>query len=159
MALYPVRSERMFYEQLDYKPVVSLVLRPRPGPRELFDHSIFLRNRARWLVHDVAHEFFTRVVAQARSLHLLSDERFTVNGTLVEAWASLKGLASSAAAVLHPASTLPLPTGLLTQTVRRKCRRSGGTALRSVAGFLCASSADAVLNRYKLNRCCKHCYH
>ena len=55
-----------------------------------FDHSTFSRNRARLLEHDVAREFFTRVVAQARSLQLLSDEHFTVDGTLVEAWASLK---------------------------------------------------------------------
>jgi transposase len=54
------------------------------------DHSSFSRNRARLLEHDVAREFFTRVVAQARSMQLLSDEHFTVDGTLVEAWASLK---------------------------------------------------------------------
>jgi hypothetical protein len=55
-----------------------------------FDHSTFSRNRARLLEHDVAREFFTRVVAHARRLQLLSDEHFTVDGTLVETWASLK---------------------------------------------------------------------
>ena len=55
-----------------------------------FDHSTFSRIRARLLDHAVAHEFFTRVVAQARGLQLLSDEHFTVDGTLIEAWASLK---------------------------------------------------------------------
>jgi transposase len=54
-----------------------------------FDHSSFSRNRARLLEHDVAREFFTRVVAQARSLQLLSDEHFTVDGTQVEGWASV----------------------------------------------------------------------
>jgi IS5 family transposase len=55
-----------------------------------FDHSSFSRNRARLLEHAVAREFFTRVVAQARTMQLLSDEHFTVDGALVEAWASLK---------------------------------------------------------------------
>src|SRR5271167_5037510 len=89
MALYTVRSERMFCEQLDYNLLFRWFLDmdvAEPG----FDHSTFSRNRARLLEHDVAREFFTRVVAQARSLRLLSDEHFTVDGTLVEAWASLK---------------------------------------------------------------------
>ena len=55
-----------------------------------FDHSSFSRNRARLLEHDVAGEFFRTVVAEARELKLTSDEHFTVDGTLIEAWASLK---------------------------------------------------------------------
>jgi len=54
-----------------------------------FDHSSFSRNRARLLEHDVERAFFSRVAAQARNLQLLSDEPFTVDGTLVETWASL----------------------------------------------------------------------
>ena len=53
-----------------------------------FDHSTFSRNRARLLEHDVAREFFARVVEQARAMRLLSNEHFTVDGRLVEAWAS-----------------------------------------------------------------------
>lgn len=53
------------------------------------DHSTFLRNRARLLVHEVAGEFYRGVVEQARVLRPLSHEHFTVDGTLVEAWASL----------------------------------------------------------------------
>jgi transposase len=85
MALYTVRGERMFCEQLDYKLLFRWFLDLALAEAS-FDHSSFSRNRARLLQHDVAREFFTRVVAQARSLHLLSDE----HGTLVEAWASLK---------------------------------------------------------------------
>jgi len=55
-----------------------------------FDHSTFSRNRARLLEHEVADEFFRAVVEQARGLRLLLDEHFTVDGTLVEAWASIK---------------------------------------------------------------------
>jgi transposase len=89
MALYTVRSERMFCEQLDY----NLLFRwfpdlnwDEPG----FDHSSFSRNRPRLLEHDVAGEFFRTVVAEARELKLTSDKHFTVDGTLIEAWASLK---------------------------------------------------------------------
>jgi len=91
MALYTVRSERMFCEQLDYNLLFRWFLElnwDEPG----FDHSTFSRNRARLLEHDVAGEFFRTVVAEARELKLTSDEHFTVDGTLIEAWASLKSL-------------------------------------------------------------------
>ena len=89
MALYTVRSERMLCEQLDYNLLFRWFLDmnwDEPG----FDHSSFTRNRARLLEHDVAGEFFRTVVEQARALKLTSDEHFTVDGTLIEAWASLK---------------------------------------------------------------------
>src|SRR6202049_4226290 len=91
MALYTVRSERMFCEQLDYNLLFRWFLDLNwddPG----FDHSSFSRNRGRLLEHDVAGEFFRTVVAEARELKLTSDEHFTVDGTLIEAWASLKSL-------------------------------------------------------------------
>src|SRR5207245_461252 len=89
MALYTVRSERMLCEQLDYNLLFRWFLDmhwDEPG----FDHSSFTRNRARPLEHDVAGEFFRTVVEQACALGLTSDEHFTVDGTLIEAWASLK---------------------------------------------------------------------
>jgi hypothetical protein len=89
MALDTVRSERMLCEQLDYNLLFRWFLDmnwDEPG----FDHSSFMRNRARLLEHDVAGEFFRTVVEQARALKLTSDEHFTVDGTLIEAWASLK---------------------------------------------------------------------
>jgi transposase len=91
MALYTVRSERMFCEQLDYNLLFRWFLDlnwDEPG----FNHSTFSRNRGRLLEHDVAGEFFRTVVAEARELKLTSDEHFTVDGTLIEAWASLKSL-------------------------------------------------------------------
>ena len=91
MALYTVRSERMFCEQLDYNLLFRWFLDmnwDEPG----FDHSSFTRNRARLLEHGVAGEFFRTVVEQARALKLMSEEHFTVDGTLIEAWASLKSL-------------------------------------------------------------------
>ena len=89
MALYTVRSERLFCEQLDYNLLFRWFLDMEIDEAS-FDHSSFSRNRARLLEHEVAGEFFRAVVAQARTLRLLSDEHFTVDGTLVEAWASLK---------------------------------------------------------------------
>jgi len=55
-----------------------------------FDASSFSRNRDRLLEHAVAAKFFTAVVEQARAAHLMSHDHFTVDGTLIEAWASLK---------------------------------------------------------------------
>jgi transposase len=91
MALYTVRSERMFCEQLDYNLLFRWFLELN-WDEPAFDHSTFSRKRARLLEHDVAGEFFRTVVAEARQLRLTSDEHFTVDGTLIEAWASLKSL-------------------------------------------------------------------
>jgi transposase len=91
MALYTVRSERMFCEQLDYNLLFRWFL-DLNWDEPSFDHSSFSRNRARLLEHDVAGEVFRTVVAEGRELKLTSDEHFTVDGTLIEAWASLKSL-------------------------------------------------------------------
>jgi transposase len=89
MALYTVRSERMLCERLDYDLLFRWFL-DLEMDEPSFDHATFSRNRARLLEHAVAGEFLRAVVEQARGLRLLSDEHFTVDGTLVEAWASLK---------------------------------------------------------------------
>jgi transposase len=89
MALYSVRSERLLCEQLGYNLLFRWFLDMdmiEPSP----DHSTFSRNRERLLEHDVAGEFFRAVVELARSEKLMSDEHFTVDGTLIEAMASLK---------------------------------------------------------------------
>jgi transposase len=89
MALYSVRSERAFCEQLGY----NLLFRWFLGVdlvEPAFDHSTFSKNRARLMAHKVAREFFDAVVWQAQRRRLLSEEHFTVDGTLLEAAASLK---------------------------------------------------------------------
>ncbi len=55
-----------------------------------FNHSVFSKNKERLLRADVSREFFTEIVDQARSRGLLSDEHFSVDGTLFDAWASMK---------------------------------------------------------------------
>jgi transposase len=89
MALYSVRSERLFCEQLDYNLLFRWFL-DMDMVEESFDHSTFSKNRARLLEHEVAKRFLAEVVEKARSAGLMSDDHFTVDGTLIEAWASLK---------------------------------------------------------------------
>jgi transposase len=89
MAFYTVRSERLFCEQLDYNILFRWFL-DMNMEEPSFDHSTFSKNRDRLIAHEVAKEFFLTIVAQARAAGLMSDEHFTVDGTLIEAWASLK---------------------------------------------------------------------
>jgi len=88
-ALYSVRSERLLMEQLDY----NLLFRWFVGLNmddAIWDVTVFTKNRERLLDGDIAEAFFHAVLKQARQRNLLSDEHFTVDGTLLEAWASLK---------------------------------------------------------------------
>jgi IS5 family transposase len=87
--LYSVRSERLLMEQLDYKLLFRWFVGLKADAR-IWDATVFTKNRQRLLDGDIARAFFERVVAQARERGLLSDEHFTVDGTLIEAWASLK---------------------------------------------------------------------
>ena len=87
--LYTVRSERMLMEQLEY----NLLFRWFVGlnmDEAVWDVTVFTKNRERLLEADVARQFFQLVVEQARERNLMSDEHFTVDGTLLEACASLK---------------------------------------------------------------------
>jgi len=87
--LYTVRSERLLMEEIDY----SILYRWFVGlslDEAIWSPTTFSKNRDRLLRGDVAAAFFDAVIAQARAAGLLSDEHFTVDGTLLEAWASLK---------------------------------------------------------------------
>ena len=87
--LYSIRSERLLMEEIDY----SVLFRWFVGlnlDEEVWDASTFTKNRDRLLDAEVAKEFLAQVVEQARGKGLTSDEHFTVDGTLLEAWASLK---------------------------------------------------------------------
>ena len=89
MALYTVRSERMLCEHLGYNLLFKWFL-DMAVDEPAFDPTSFGKNRARLLEHDVAGRFFQAVVARARQAKLMSAEHFSVDGTLVEAWASMK---------------------------------------------------------------------
>jgi transposase len=89
MALYTVRSERMLCEQIEYNLLFRWFLDMNMD-EATFDPTTFTKNRQRLLEHDVARLFFQAVVGQADAAGLMSREHFTVDGTLIEAWASLK---------------------------------------------------------------------
>ncbi len=91
MALFSVRSERQLCEQIHYKLMFRWFL-DMDLTETAFDPTTFCKNRERLMQHDVAHAFFAQVVAHARRRRLLSEDHFTVDGTLTEAWASLKSL-------------------------------------------------------------------
>jgi len=87
--LYSVRSERLLMEEIDY----SMLFRWFVGmnlDEPVWDVTVFTKNRNRLLEGDVAREFLGEVLSQAQAHGLTSDEHFTVDGTLIEAWASLK---------------------------------------------------------------------
>ena len=91
IALYSVRSRRLFCERLDtdllFRWFLDMSL-DEPG----FEHSTFSQNSERLLSHETARKFFDAVVGYAQREGLLSDEHFTVDGTLLESWASLKSI-------------------------------------------------------------------
>ena len=90
--LYTIRSERQLMEQIDY----NILFRWFVGlsmDAPVWDHSTFTKNRERLMDSDIAGRFFALVVEKARKKQFLSDEHFTVDGTLIEAWAGMKSFA------------------------------------------------------------------
>ncbi len=87
MALYSMRSERAFCERLNYDLLFKWFL-DLPIDAKAFDATTFTKNRDRLLDHEIADQFFAAVVGQAKLRRYLSSEHFSVDGTLLEAWAS-----------------------------------------------------------------------
>lgn len=99
--LYTVRSERMLMEQLDY----NLMFRWFVGlsmDDPVWDVTVFSKNRDRLLGGDVAYFFFSKVLEQATDRGLLSDEHFSVDGTLIEAWAGQKSFKKKGSSAKSP---------------------------------------------------------
>jgi transposase len=89
--LYSIRSERLLCEQLDY----NLLFRWFVGlsiDEPIWDHSSFTKNRDRLIEAKVARKLLRRTVRKARAAHLLSNEHFSVDGTLIESWAAVKSM-------------------------------------------------------------------
>ena len=108
-SLYTVRSERLLMEEIDY----SVLFRWFVGlgmDDAIWSPTTFSKNRDRLLQHDVAAAFFDAVVGQARTAGLLSDEHFTVDGTLLDAWASLKSFTNTEEAPTPPPDDPGNPT-------------------------------------------------
>jgi hypothetical protein len=90
--LYSIRSERLLMEEMYY----NILFRWFVGlnlDEEVWDATTFTKNRERLLEADVAKQFLAEVVEMARQKGVVSDEHFTVDGTLLEAWASAKSAA------------------------------------------------------------------
>jgi transposase len=89
--LYSIRSERLLCEQLDY----NLLFRWFVGlsvDEPIWDHSTFTKNRERLIEAKVARKLLRRVIRRARAARLLSNEHFSVDGTLIESWAAVKSM-------------------------------------------------------------------
>jgi len=108
-SLYTVRSERLLMEEIDY----SVLYRWFVGlsmDDPIWSPTTFSKNRDRLLASDIASAFFDAVRRQAAEAGLLSDEHFTVDGTLLDAWASLKSFRrKDAAPPLPPEPPEPPP--------------------------------------------------
>jgi len=87
--LYTIRSERQIMEQMRYNMLFRWFVGLGVDDR-VWDVTVFTKNRDRLLDSDAAREFFEQVITQAGAANLLSEEHFTVDGTLIEAWASHK---------------------------------------------------------------------
>ena len=153
VALYSIRSERQFCERLRYDLLFKWFLDLNVSD-EPFDASSFSKNRERLLAYDVSRAFFAEVVAEARQRRLLSADHFTVDGTLLEAWASLKSYrprdeqdppvaggrnpeSTSGASGDGGRRTPPAPTR------RRSCTRRGRGRRRSSATWAICSPRTA----------------
>lgn len=91
MAFYSIRSERQFCERLQYDLLFKWFLGLNITDNA-FDHSTFSKNRKRLLEHDFAAALLGEVVREARRRHLISEDHFSVDGTLLQAWASQKSV-------------------------------------------------------------------
>jgi len=89
IALFSVRSENLFVEQLGYNLLYRWFL-DMDLSEPVFDNSTFSKNQQRLMEHETAKVFFAQVVGLAREEGWVSDEHFSVDGTLIESWASLK---------------------------------------------------------------------
>ncbi len=87
--LYSIRSERLLVEQLEYNFLFRWFVGLSMNDR-VWDHSTFSKNRDRLMESNIATEFLSTLIKRARTEGMLSDEHFTVDGTLIEAWASQK---------------------------------------------------------------------
>jgi transposase len=108
-SLYTVRSERLLMEEIDY----SVLYRWFVGlgmDDPIWSPTTFSKNRDRLLASDIAAAFFDAVIAQARAAGVLSDEHFTVDGTLLEAWAGLKSFRQKEAGPAPPPDDPGNPT-------------------------------------------------
>jgi transposase len=141
IALYSVRSERQFCERLQYDLLLKWSL-DMDIEDPAFDATTFTKNRDRLLANEVAARFFAVMLAQAKAAQLISAEHFTVDGTLLESWASLKSFQPRdssnnrpTAAAVARGSLGARPTLPSAQTVRGPLKQLALASLTSSATY------------------------
>jgi len=130
--LYSVRSERQLMEQLDYNLLFRWFVGLSPDD-PIWDPTVFTKNRERLQEGDVVQKFMTKLLKHEKVKPLLSDEHFSVDGTLIEAWASQKSFNPS-----RPRPTMTARTSMAryARTIRIKAPptlKPSSTARRPVA--------------------------
>ncbi|SAL88960.1 transposase, IS4 family protein [Caballeronia arvi] len=144
---YSVRSERMLMEQMRYNLLFRWFV-GLPIEQAVWDHSVFSKNRDRLLEHDVVEAFFTEVMTLADKRGLLSKEHFSVDGTLIQAWASHKSFRAKDGSDDEP----PAGGGRNTHTDWKGKRRSNET-------HESGTDADARLFKKSRKGAAMLCYH
>lgn len=147
MAMYSVRSERAFCERLNYDLLFKWFL-DMAIDAKAFDPTTFTKNRQRLLDHEIADRFFEAVVRQAKLRRYISSEHFSVDGTLLEAWASHKSFKPKDGSDDDP--TGPAPKG-------RNVERSWKNKRRSNETHASTTDPDARLFRKSANTAARLC--
>lgn len=145
MILYSIRSNRQLVEQIHYNFLFRWFL-GMALDEKIWDHSSFSKNSERLIGSEVAAVFLSRILEQAKRKRLLSNEHFTVDGTLIEAWASIKSFKPKIRRMAHhpaavaartipstsrerssitkPTARIPIPMPVCTARERPKRRSS-----------------------------------
>ena len=135
-AFYGIRSERQLMERIEF----DLLFRWFVGlgiDEAVWDHSSFSTNRERLLSGEIAAKFLRAILAQPRVKRLVSSDHFSVDGTLIEAWASFKSFKPKAASA-SPSTMICMPSSLSARRwVSRKTRGGRRLELRSGCTSAC----------------------
>jgi len=150
MALYSIRSERAFCERLNYDLLFKWFL-DLPIDAKAFDPTTFTKNRERLLDHDIADRFFEAVVRQAKLRRYVSSEHFSVDGTLLEAWASHKSFKPNDTAPSGDDDDDLRPPGRNSEVDWRGHKRSNTTHTST-------TDPEARLARKSINTAARLCY-
>lgn len=150
MAMYSIRSERAFCERLNYDMLFKWFL-DMPIDAKAFDPTTFTKNRKRLLDHEIADRFFEAVVRQAKLRRYTSSEHFSVDGTLLEAWASHKSFKPKDGSDEADGDGSAVPVGRNVETNWRGKKRSNETHAST-------TDPDARLYRKSNNTPAQLCY-
>lgn len=150
MALYSIRSERAFCERLNYDLLFKWFL-DLPIDAKAFDPTTFTKNRQRLLNHEIADRFFAAVVRQAKLRRYVSSEHFSVDGTLLEAWASHKSFKPNDQPAPDDHDDDVRPPGRNSEVDWRGQKRSNTTHTST-------TDPEARLARKSLNTAARLCY-